>query len=176
MLSILLIYCWYIDWKNPTKGTDLNRTWDTASPHAHPTVHTIRDVIDKLSKTVFYLFTTHPPKHKIDELNWTDRKIHWTLSWTSTSRTLFSASLLLAMPMTVSFGRMRSCQKLTFICMWQCLSIGGEISSSAQIKFPFFRNERHIVFPKMLAQNCRDFSNTNTMYNKVQNNSINQFS
>ena len=34
------------------EGTDLNRTWDTASPHAHPTVHTIRDVIDKLSKTV----------------------------------------------------------------------------------------------------------------------------
>ena len=31
----------------------------------------------------------------------------------------------------------------------------------------FSRNERHIVFPKMLAQNCRDFSNTNTMYNKV---------
>ena len=31
----------------------MNRTWDTASPHAHPTVHTIRDVIDKLSKTVF---------------------------------------------------------------------------------------------------------------------------
>ena len=38
-----------------TKGTDLNRTWDTASPHAHPTVHTIRDVIDKLSKTVALL-------------------------------------------------------------------------------------------------------------------------
>ena len=29
-----------------------------------------------------------------------------------------------------------------------------------------FRNERHIVFPKMLAQNCKDFSSTNTMYNK----------
>ena len=29
-----------------------------------------------------------------------------------------------------------------------------------------FRNERHIVFPKMLAQNCRDFSSQNTMYNK----------
>ena len=29
-----------------------------------------------------------------------------------------------------------------------------------------FRNERHIVFPKMLAQNCKDFSSQNTMYNK----------
>ena len=29
------------------------------------------------------------------------------------------------------------------------------------------RNERHIVFPKMLAQNCKDFSTQNTMYNKV---------
>ena len=29
-----------------------------------------------------------------------------------------------------------------------------------------FRNERHIVFPKMLAQNCKDFSQENTMYNK----------
>ena len=28
------------------------------------------------------------------------------------------------------------------------------------------RNERHIVFPKMLFQNCRDFCATNTMYNK----------
>ena len=28
------------------------------------------------------------------------------------------------------------------------------------------RNERHIVFPKMLLQNCRDFCPTNTMYNK----------
>ncbi|XP_023345018.1 cytosolic carboxypeptidase 6 [Eurytemora carolleeae] len=29
-----------------------------------------------------------------------------------------------------------------------------------------FRNERHIVFPKMMAQNCKDFSHENTMYNK----------
>ena len=29
-----------------------------------------------------------------------------------------------------------------------------------------YRYERHIVFPKMLAQNCRDFSGQNTMYNK----------
>ena len=29
-----------------------------------------------------------------------------------------------------------------------------------------FRNERHIVFPKMLAQNCMDYSSENTMYNK----------
>lgn len=29
-----------------------------------------------------------------------------------------------------------------------------------------FRNERHIVFPKMLAQNSKDFSQENTMYNK----------
>ena len=28
------------------------------------------------------------------------------------------------------------------------------------------RNERHIVFPKMLSQNCKDYSQENTMYNK----------
>ena len=28
-----------------------------------------------------------------------------------------------------------------------------------------FRNERHIVLPKMLAQNCPDFHSTNTVYN-----------
>jgi hypothetical protein len=28
------------------------------------------------------------------------------------------------------------------------------------------RNECHIVFPKMLAQNCLDYSAENTMYNK----------
>ena len=28
-----------------------------------------------------------------------------------------------------------------------------------------FRYERHIVFPKILAQNCEDFSQANTLYN-----------
>ena len=28
-----------------------------------------------------------------------------------------------------------------------------------------FRFERHIVFPKMLAQNCSDFHTANTVYN-----------
>jgi hypothetical protein len=28
-----------------------------------------------------------------------------------------------------------------------------------------YRNERHSVFPKMLAQNCPDFNLTQTMYN-----------
>ena len=28
-----------------------------------------------------------------------------------------------------------------------------------------YRYERHIVFPKILAQNCEDFNSTNTIYN-----------
>ena len=28
-----------------------------------------------------------------------------------------------------------------------------------------YRYERHVVFPKMLAQNCKDFSKENTIYN-----------
>ena len=28
-----------------------------------------------------------------------------------------------------------------------------------------YRYERHIVFPKILAQNCEDFNTTNTIYN-----------
>ena len=47
-------------------------------------------------------------------------------------------------------------------------SSGGMITEKKQLADVLFRNERHIVFPKMLAQNCRDFSNTNTMYNKVE--------
>jgi hypothetical protein len=30
----------------------------------------------------------------------------------------------------------------------------------------FIRTERHIVFPKLLAQNTHDYSTENTMYNK----------
>ena len=41
------------------------------------------------------------------------------------------------------------------------------ISSFSHIFYrPLFRNERHIVFPKMLSQNCKDYSQENTMYNK----------
>ena len=40
-------------------------------------------------------------------------------------------------------------------------------ASSIIINCDNCRNERHIVFPKMLAQNCKDFSSQNTMYNKV---------
>ena len=29
--------------------------WDTASPHAHPTVHIVKGVIDKLSQTVIFI-------------------------------------------------------------------------------------------------------------------------
>ena len=47
-------------------------------------------------------------------------------------------------------------------------SSGGLITEKKQLADVLFRNERHIVFPKMLAQNCRDFSNINTMYNKVE--------
>ena len=129
------------------EGTDLNRTWDTASPHAHPTVHTIRDVIDKLSKTVF---TSFADDSKYFLMQTPSRKTLSTLFWTSMSPTHYLASLLLAMPMTASFGGILT------------LYWGKNILS-----FLFSRNERHIVFPKMLAQNCRDFSNTNTMYNKV---------
>ena len=28
-----------------------------------------------------------------------------------------------------------------------------------------YRYERHVVFPKMMAQNCKDFSKENTIYN-----------
>lgn len=34
------------------------------------------------------------------------------------------------------------------------------------MKTDICRNERHIVFPKMLSQNCLDYSSENTMYNK----------
>ena len=78
------------------------------------------------------------------------RKTLSTLFWTSMSPTHYLASLSLAMLMTASFGGILT------------LYWGKNILS-----FLFSRNERHIVFPKMLAQNCRDFSNTNTMYNKV---------
>ena len=56
MHTVLLKMASVENFANHFEGTDLNRTWDTASPHAHPTVHTIRDVIDKLSKTVFTSF------------------------------------------------------------------------------------------------------------------------
>ena len=28
-----------------------------------------------------------------------------------------------------------------------------------------YRYERHVVFPKMMSQNCKDFSKQNTIYN-----------
>jgi hypothetical protein len=42
----------------------------------------------------------------------------------------------------------------------------GATSSTTHFVNQDFRNERHIVFPKMLAQNCMDYSSENTMYNK----------
>ena len=42
----------------------------------------------------------------------------------------------------------------------------GATSFETHFLKPDFRNERHIVFPKILAQNCMDYSSENTMYNK----------
>ena len=92
------------------------------------------------------------------------RKTLSTLFWTSMSPTHYLASLLWAMPMTASFGGI-----LGYCVGILCGDIVGYWGKNYSIiwLFLFSRNERHIVFPKMLAQNCRDFSNTNTMYNKV---------
>ena len=42
----------------------------------------------------------------------------------------------------------------------------GATSPTIHFLNPGLRNERHIVSPKMLAQNCMDYSSENTMYNK----------
>ena len=41
-----------------------------------------------------------------------------------------------------------------------------ELQKYYDLSPPIARNERHIVFPKMLSQNCKDYSQENTMYNK----------
>ena len=41
-----------------------------------------------------------------------------------------------------------------------------ELQKYYDLSHPIARNERHIVFPKMLSQNCKDYSQENTMYNK----------
>ena len=76
---------------------------------------------------------------------------------------LFWAFTWLETLMTVFFGK---------IIVWKIFTFYKNCKApkfeTDQLIHPF-RNERHIVFPKMLAQNCRDFSSQNTMYNKVNN-------
>ena len=42
----------------------------------------------------------------------------------------------------------------------------GAISSYDLLYDRYYRNERHIVFPKLLAQNTHDYSTENKMQNK----------
>ena len=92
-------------------GIDLNRIWDRCSPHAHPTSHALKKLIEKLSASE----NASPLDFVLD--------IH-------VSNTMLGFFV-----------------------------VGNAYDS-------VFRNERHIVFPKMLAQNTKDFSQENTMYNK----------
>ena len=92
-------------------GIDLNRIWDRCSPHAHPTAHALKKLIEKLSG----------PEN--------------------------------ASPLDFVLDIHVSNTMLGFFV------VGNAYDS-------VFRNERHIVFPKMLAQNTKDFSQENTMYNK----------
>jgi hypothetical protein len=65
------------------KGIDLNRIWDNSSPHAHPTVHSIKTIIDKLAISVTLDKALHLCYlENIVLIHIFVRKIPWTLSLT----------------------------------------------------------------------------------------------
>ena len=82
--------------------------------------------------------------------NFPNQKIHWILFLIFMCQILCWGSLLLETLTTVSFGKINL----------------GNVLCPKKLYKSNRRNERHIVFPKMLSQNCKDYSQENTMYNK----------
>ena len=123
--------------------------WDRSSPFSHPTVTAVKGVInDVIINTVIQDMTIGVRKH--DDINITEelyfRVTVLTLFLIFTHPTHSWAPGLWVMPMVVSSGT-------------------PELIS-VTIVTSIDRSEKHIVFPKLLAQNCHDYSAENTMYNR----------